>query len=82
MKSKLIHGAIMLAMTASVFAGTDMAGSHTDTKDMKNAQITCSSDGGFYVAVEGGARFATDYGDNRQTITGGSASSTQEIHST
>jgi hypothetical protein len=58
-----------MTVSLSVYAGTD----YKDTKEMA---ITpeLRSDAGFYVGVYGGAQFATDYGNQRQTFSGTPAS--------
>jgi hypothetical protein len=87
-KQTLLSTALLAACALPALAGTDMAPmSHNDSKDMKDMKqmnSTSSSDAGFYVAAYGGAQFATNYGDNRQTITGaggGTATTNQTIHS-
>jgi opacity protein-like surface antigen len=83
MKRTLLSSALVAALTLPAFAGTDMAPSTgKDMKDTKQMAAT-QSDAGFYVAAYGGAQFDTDYGNNRQTVSGGGAniSTGQEIHS-
>ena len=82
MKSIQIYAALMVAFTTSVFAGTEMAPSG---KDMK--QVTASiapSDAGFYIGAFGGANFDTWYGNNKQTVSlpgGSTVTSTAELRS-
>jgi hypothetical protein len=80
MKTQLIATAAFTSLCLSAYAGTDMV----DTKGMMQTSPTLRSDAGFYVAVEGGAQFSTDYGDNKQTFSGpggGTATTTTTIHS-
>jgi opacity protein-like surface antigen len=90
MKLTLLPAALLAALTVPALAGTDMAptAAPTDSKDMKDVkQMTQvqESDNGFYIAGFGGVQFLTDYGNNRQTITGNATgttlSTTQTIHS-
>jgi opacity protein-like surface antigen len=67
MKKILISSVLATVMTLPALAGSDMApASSKDMKDMKQIPPS-NSDAGFYVAVEGGANFHTDYGDKTQT---------------
>ena len=81
MRTVTICAALAVAFTAPVFAGTEMAPSGKDMKQMA-PQIE-PSDAGFYVGAFGGANFATWYGDNRQTVTlpgGGTVASANNIN--
>jgi opacity protein-like surface antigen len=78
MKQTLFTTALLMAITLTARAGTEMAPT-SESKDMKQMTQANASDAGFYVAVYGGAQFDTDYGDNHQTF--GGASTHTPIHS-
>jgi opacity protein-like surface antigen len=59
-KSALVALLVML-LNVPAFAGTE-------TKDMTSATEAVQSDAGFYVGAYGGAEFATNYGNDRQTF--------------
>ena len=84
--SRILLSATLLAIFAlSAQAGVEMAPApNVDPKEMK-VSADPRSDAGFYVAALGGAQFATDYGNNRETldngIFGGSSEVKTEMHS-
>jgi opacity protein-like surface antigen len=73
MKKCLILTVVLSTAAAfAAYAGTDM-------KEIA-APVIAPSDAGFYVAIYGGAQFATDYGNDRQTLSypGGSTVSSND----
>jgi opacity protein-like surface antigen len=68
MKNIPICAALIAAFTVPVFAGTEMAPSGKDMKEV--APQIAPSDAGFYVGAFGGANFDTWYGNNKQTVSG------------
>ncbi len=71
MKFTAFATTLALATTSILHAGTEMA----DPKAITTKTSTSASDAGVYVAIYGGAQFATNYGNSRETVTspGGSA---------
>lgn len=57
---------IITASSLPVFAGTDSK----DLKEIKPMYQEAYSDAGFYAAAEGGAQFATGYGNHEQVLSG------------
>ncbi|HEY0257291.1 MAG TPA: outer membrane beta-barrel protein [Candidatus Methylacidiphilales bacterium] len=77
MKIQLLSAVLLTGLCVSAYAGVD-------TKEMLKTSVTPRSDAGFYVAGYGGAQFDTDYGNNRQSFSGGvlgAGSSDAKVHS-
>jgi opacity protein-like surface antigen len=79
MKSIYLSAALLVAISASAMAGTEMAPSGKDMKDMKQ-MAPSTSDAGFYVAAYGGVNFDTYFGDKHQTL--GGAKTNEELRDT